>query len=431
MHAGDHDGQAAVARFHAPPALVDGLPHTPLYLRRAPGLPRPIDTRGPTSRLPESKGASLVAASRLPEQDRPALSLPHPSSGGRGCLFSASRAVTDDPPPKMLYLHIGMPKTGTTTLQRLLSARRRELAELGYDYPARWGKPGYVAHHEIGTEIVEGNEPPRAGPEFLEHLASRQGRFHVIVSTESLTNALHPPRLDRLRDFLRSCAEIESLTVILTLRRMDAFFASMYLQRVKVAKPVAPIEQFVNRRYAWMDRFFAALRELRKPSEAWGLALLSYREGGDSVQPVLNAFGLSGSLSAEPARLNPGLGAKGQALLRFLDQFAPALQHQVKRAKLARILESGEFQFSNELHDYDVLGHRQRVRIAEHALRRARDNGIWEYVRAFSDAAIAPRPEVQITPALITRDDLEELDAFLGARSDESLLDRGGTTAGR
>jgi hypothetical protein len=35
----------------------------------------------------------------------------------------------------ILYIHAGMPKTGTSAIQRMLANNRKQLAELGYIYP--------------------------------------------------------------------------------------------------------------------------------------------------------------------------------------------------------------------------------------------------------------------------------------------------------
>jgi len=49
---------------------------------------------------------------------------------------------------KTVYLHIGLHKTGTSTIQFFLANNREKLAELGYLYPFK-----QVAHHNLAYLI--------------------------------------------------------------------------------------------------------------------------------------------------------------------------------------------------------------------------------------------------------------------------------------
>ncbi len=60
--------------------------------------------------------------------------------------------MTDAPRPvPELVLHIGQSKTGTSSIQRVLGARRAALAAIGVCYPA---SPGWANHGLLPASLV-------------------------------------------------------------------------------------------------------------------------------------------------------------------------------------------------------------------------------------------------------------------------------------
>jgi hypothetical protein len=135
-----------------------------------------------------------------------------------------------------VYLHIGTNKTGTTAIQRWLSAHRKELCGRGLLYPTT-GMP-LRAHHTLASALgfnlrVQTSDYKQAAhfrnkldAEIRDSNASR-----VIISSENfcITRPTEPVRL-----FFKGLG----VRIVVYLRRHDSWWESAYAQAVKmVAQP--------------------------------------------------------------------------------------------------------------------------------------------------------------------------------------------------
>jgi hypothetical protein len=315
----------------------------------------------------------------------------------------------------VLYLHIGLPRTGTTSLQRLLAENARGLERADYAYPSRWRDREGIGHHALGTAVLAGSEGSAVRDDFLRYVSSR-GPRHVVVSTESLSNALNRDRFPLLYDLLLACSASDRVKVVVTMRRMDALLASSYLYTMKWGRLSGlTVDQFIEYRFDWISELFEKLHELREAQGVCSLELVTVVEGSDSTGPVLDAFGIDRSLlgDAPPARLGRRLGLKAQAALSFRDEWAGEPGLDVDLPKLLREFDSGAFEFRGETYDFDVLGSETRTLVHKHALRAATQCGVQEYIDAFFGSEIEPRDRVTVERSLISDADLDDLRAHL------------------
>lgn len=147
---------------------------------------------------------------------------------------------------KTLYLHIGQPKTGTTTLQHFCSENRAALNRLGYDYPVsplkyRYVNPWRNGHFLLGHSysdaregLAEENQEKREqGYALLEEWFGAYD--NIVLSDEALwTDTFRfseAPFWGRLMQHAR--AHGYEVKVIVYLRRQDQFAQSYYTQSVK------------------------------------------------------------------------------------------------------------------------------------------------------------------------------------------------------
>lgn len=160
-------------------------------------------------------------------------------------------------PQPHLLLHIGMPKTGTTSLQRALTKARHTLRAQGVLYPE---SPGLPDHPLLSLSCVgDPDSMPRLARPHMRGLPARPriaifrdeldreietaGCDRVIMVAESLWLTLRAAdEVQALADFLRP--RFRKIDVLAYLRRPDEFAASMYGQTLRegfIRPPTLPV----------------------------------------------------------------------------------------------------------------------------------------------------------------------------------------------
>src|ERR1044072_1312239 len=102
-------------------------------------------------------------------------------------------APGDSIAPRRVYLHIGAPKTGTTYLQMMARAHRRQLASDGCFYPKTRGSAHHVEARDLRKARPRRGFVHPAGPGSWDRLARTvnewEGQGHVLLSSELLVYA--------------------------------------------------------------------------------------------------------------------------------------------------------------------------------------------------------------------------------------------------
>lgn len=153
--------------------------------------------------------------------------------------------------PKFLYLHIGLPKAGSSSLQTFLAYNADVLAERGIFYP-NLAKPDTTYSVDSGCDCRNGNAYPFAYS-YLEDQSIticpisgitldcidsvlRNSEDHVLLSSEWLV--LLPSIV--IRELSSLCLKHGfTLKVISYVRRQDFLVESRYSQRTKIAAPLS------------------------------------------------------------------------------------------------------------------------------------------------------------------------------------------------
>jgi len=158
-------------------------------------------------------------------------------------------------PKPDLILHIGLSKTGTSSIQRVLGARREALRAMGVCYPL---SPGWANHGLLPASMVPVTQLGHFNPSVWDGMApaARLARFRqdfaaelaqmpagtriLLISAEQISGLLNTPALiGQLRDLL--APHVGRMRVLVYLRRQDAHFASGYTQALRVANIGPPM----------------------------------------------------------------------------------------------------------------------------------------------------------------------------------------------
>jgi hypothetical protein len=145
---------------------------------------------------------------------------------------------------RRFILHIGMPKTGTTTIQALLASMHDELLAAGVLYP-RAGRPeAEPGQHLLSWSLTgrHGSADARCWPEMLEEVRSRDPQT-VILSSEDLSFC-EAEQIRTIGGYLDG-AQVD---IVIYFRNPLSFLISAYKQNVKGGKCDVPFREFVEER---------------------------------------------------------------------------------------------------------------------------------------------------------------------------------------
>lgn len=154
---------------------------------------------------------------------------------------------------KTIHLHIGIAKTGSTTIQSFLHNNRKQLSDKGYFFPV--SPSGFVLSHfrlqvyAQDTSRISGHKRiyglynesqvlafnANTRSSFLKEVESSPLN-QLILSCESFTELLvYPHEITKLKDFLSEITD--DVRIIIYLRRQDKLLASRTSQSIKNGEP--------------------------------------------------------------------------------------------------------------------------------------------------------------------------------------------------
>ncbi|ACK70712.1 conserved hypothetical protein [Gloeothece citriformis PCC 7424] len=154
-----------------------------------------------------------------------------------------------------VYLHIGMPKTGSTSLQFFIDLNREKLLERGLLYPLS-GRPkgNFIewtySHDNLLLEVFNSivYQPESGGWEEVIKEINTFNPEKVIISDENLGYLGYPFRKDPSLEYIsqyKSYLSNFDTKVVIYLRKQDDFLISFYSQVVKTAWYYKDFKHFV------------------------------------------------------------------------------------------------------------------------------------------------------------------------------------------
>ena len=173
-----------------------------------------------------------------------------------------------------VFLHLGAPKTGTTSLQRFLMLNREALESRGFIYPDF----GY-SYPDVG-KARNGYFVTRTGKDTYQkewedsfRQLAKLGKSHdrIIISDEAIWNRQKPPGFWELTRKKFEEAGV-ALHIIVYLRRQDGLVESVWNQKVKgKGKTTMSFDEFMEERYKFMpmayDEWLDRIVEEGKPEQ--------------------------------------------------------------------------------------------------------------------------------------------------------------------
>lgn len=157
-------------------------------------------------------------------------------------LFGQSKPV--------IYLHIGLPKTGTSTIQGLLYDNTEALQHQRYLYPRATlgGQSDFAyAHHNLARAAYEKDASTWLTFQ-KEILSSRTNK--ILVSSEAFSNCRNHAQLEFIKGYL----EDFDVKIVIYLRRQDDFLQALYQTIIVYGEEAIPFNDFYERMISEHER---------------------------------------------------------------------------------------------------------------------------------------------------------------------------------
>jgi hypothetical protein len=236
--------------------------------------------------------------------------------------------MTFDLVPELL-VHVGLPKTGTTAIQRYMYLRREAYAQQGIYWAESYRNgnsvPGDWAHHVYSNKweafddpsefLVTSDEAWRALQEFMR---AKGGRH--IISSERFVDLLSVPSGEHVINFIKEIAGSARVRLIGYVRRQDNLIESHIRELIKGPRPDLNIKEYLQEvpSFAFYDKVFSKAADLLGKENV--IIRIYERERlvcGDSVSDFLHACDLPalGNVEKPAEPTNPSLNTLTSKLL--------------------------------------------------------------------------------------------------------------------
>jgi hypothetical protein len=130
--------------------------------------------------------------------------------------------------PQQVFLHVGLPKTGTTFLQAVLAASRDQLSKHNISYPGR-APAHFLAAQDLAQHLFMGRENPQVAGAWRKVVRqTRRGQETVVISHELFTLA-QPEHIRQAVDDLAP----SDVHMILTVRDFERQIPAVWQERLK------------------------------------------------------------------------------------------------------------------------------------------------------------------------------------------------------
>jgi len=203
-----------------------------------------------------------------------------------------------------VWLHIGTPKSGTSSLQKHLNAHRNSLSDQGLAYLSPEGKSAY---NDLAIAIK------RARPELpdlvrdLNHQIATRPEKRALISSEMLYGVAP----ETITGLLPAIAE-RPLNVLVYVRRQDKYIEAMFLQKAKNGRFHGSIADYIEKFSGSGSDFHEMLTPWQEDLGATLVPRVLERDklvGGDVVTDAFAQMGLAApdAQASDDVNVSPGL----------------------------------------------------------------------------------------------------------------------------
>ena len=144
---------------------------------------------------------------------------------------------------KHLTLHIGMPKTGTSAIQRYLFVNREKFSDKGLYIPETATKKASLtsAHHKLAQSLYQKDADLKVWDTLVREIEQIKVQ-RILVSSEAFFNCSSLGKLNYIREIFPG-----KISGIIYIRRPDIFIHALYMQYIRGEVSTVPFNDFIQR----------------------------------------------------------------------------------------------------------------------------------------------------------------------------------------
>jgi hypothetical protein len=223
---------------------------------------------------------------------------------------------TPSPEKKKVFIHIGMGRCGSSSIQHALRIKRAELSVQGIHYPDT--NPAEDAQHVLGLLADDKYEEAEQGWRDVLTGFEKSGCPTLLVSTE-LFIGISPRLFEAIQEMLKGY----SVEVIFIVRNQRELLPSIYAHWIKAGIVFRSFEHF----YRVTKQEWHFTRIIERWSEAYGAENMKcgiLRPGADAVRIFAECCGgreMVKMLKNTRIRINAGINPRLLSLLVLFDRF--------------------------------------------------------------------------------------------------------------
>ncbi len=294
------------------------------------------------------------------------------------------------------FVHIGTPKTGTTTIQKFMAANRRNLQTSGFIYPLSPGKFNHTKLAAFAQDLKEISDIRKRlqltntarilefRDEFkkdLDRELKKTQHEKFIFSNEHCFQLL--VRKEEILSLQKILYEFfDDVKIIVYLRRQDDFLLSSYSTRVKTGcseKISIPNNNKIENRYD----YWAILKKWEEVFDKKNIIVKVFEReqmlDGNLLTDFISTFGLNITDKFEVSEnRNLSLDEPCLDFLRRINPYVPRfIENEVnfQRGNIVELLEmyssNSKFTVDNEiLDDFMAIFNQSNIQVAEYFLGR-------------------------------------------------------------
>ena len=276
----------------------------------------------------------------------------------------------------ILLFHIGIPKTGTTSLQQFLYDNNEKLKNQSWNYPSfkEFQNKTIMRSFKVNGKLILDaflKKDDNLFDECMKYIMSYVKDFNVIISYETIWN------LEYIEVFFNKVLKYyDNVKVLVYLRRQDQYLESMYNQCVKSnVNETLPLSQFIeDAKQIKLTAYLDILKKLENIFSDNLIVRLFEKESfqgvrKDTISDFLSVIGLSEAdedwqFPKNVASQNMSLGSRLLEIERIINKIYNSYNYYTPFEGFIRKVNNDNISFGEKDY-YKILSPNERKQILE------------------------------------------------------------------